>query len=208
MKALNFEINDIIENGELSVKVLNYKDCPIDSLDLQRLSTQERERFDSFGAKKRKLEYYFTRVLWRDFTVHQPIKYTKSGRPCIENGFISISHSSRTVAISHSVLHPIGLDIEHFNPKIRRVQDKFLSLKEKNRFDLDNEENLTTLWSIKEAVYKLLDIAGLTFKGDIEVLEVGATNRVSVQIGPATKEFTFTRIVFETFILIYCTDAF
>ncbi|NOQ71584.1 MAG: 4'-phosphopantetheinyl transferase superfamily protein [Crocinitomix sp.] len=205
---MNFEIDDIIENDELSVKVLTYKDCAIDSIDLTRLSAGERERFKGFGAKKRKLEYYFTRVLWRAFTVHQPIKYTKTGKPCIENGFISISHSSKTVAISYSVLHPIGLDIEHFNPKIWRIQDKFLSLIEKNRFDLNNEQSLTTLWSIKEAVYKLLDIEGLSFKRDIEVLEVGVINRVSVQIGATSKAFTFSRIVFDSFILIYCTNTF
>lgn len=203
-----FEIDNIIENEELLVKVLNYKDCDINSLDLERLSDNERKRFDSFGAKKRKLEYYFTRVLWRDFPSHQRIKYTTTGKPCVENGFISISHSKQTVAISYSVMHPIGLDIEHFNPKIGRIQNKFLSLKEKNRFDLDNEENLTTLWSIKEAVYKLLDIEGLSFKGDIEVQEVGEINRVKVQLDTKHKEFTFSRIIFETFILIYCTDTF
>lgn len=204
---MNFEIDDIIENEELHVKLLNYKDCNIDSLDLERLSTSERKRFDSFGAKKRKLEYFFTRVLWRSFTVHQQINYTETGKPCIKNGFISISHSSQTVAISYSNLHPIGLDIEHFNPKISRIQDKFLSKIEKERFDLSGEENITTLWSIKEAVYKLLDIRGLSFKEDIEVLEIGEINRVQVNYRIKHKELTFSRIVFEKFILIYCTDT-
>ena len=204
---MNFEINDIIKNEELHVKVLNYKDCNMNALDLERLSDSERMRFESFGAKKRKLEYYFTRVLWRSFTVHQQINYTLTGRPCIKNGFISISHSGRTIAISYSNQHPIGLDIEHFNPKISRVQNKFLSPIEKERFDLNGKENMTTLWSIKEAVYKLLDIEGLSFKEDIEVLEIGKLNRVRVQFGLFKKEFTFSRIIFETFILIYCTDT-
>lgn len=203
-KALNFEIKHIIDNEDLKIKLLSYAfDNPVD-LDLSYLTEEEQVKYASFISSKRKLEYFYTRLLWTSFSTNTTISYLPSGKPHLSKGFISISHSRNKIAIAFSTHCPIGLDIEHFNEKIFRIQSKFTSLYEREHFDLSNHELLTTIWSIKEAVYKLVDIPGLRFKEDICVLEIEKSNRVEVELRVSKKHLNFERIIYEGFILTYC----
>lgn len=203
-KALNFNITNIIENQNLKVRLLHYEKCAIDSLDLSILSKTEQSRFHSFGADKRKREFYFTRLLWSKFDKTEPIVYTKTGKPEITTGHISISHSKTSIAISYSTDHKIGLDIEHYNPKIIRIKDKFLSDLEQEKFDLADPHIITTLWSIKEAVYKLCDIEGLSFRNHVQISKIGVQNQVQINTPKLRSELTFSRLIFDDFILTYC----
>lgn len=199
-----FEIRNIIESDELKIKLLSYADSPAEVLDLSILSAQERGRFTEFISNKRKLEFYFTRLLWLQFSRDTKITYAETGKPKIENGFLSITHSRNIIVIAFSVNHEIGLDIEHYSDKVLRIRDKFLSHAEQKRFDTNDIKTMTTLWSIKEAVYKSLNIPGLIFKDHIRVMEIGEINRVIVSIRKQKKELLFFRLNFENFILIYC----
>lgn len=203
-KALNFEIKHIIDNEDLKIKLLSYDIDNPDDLDLSYLTKEEQVKYASFISAKRKLEYYYTRLLWASFSTNTTISYLSSGKPYLSRGFISISHSRNKIAIAYSTLCAIGLDIEHFNKKIFRVQSKFISPYEREHFDLSNHQLLTTIWSIKEAVYKLVDLPGLRFKEDICVLEIEKSNRVEVELRVYKKHLNFERIIYEGFILTYC----
>lgn len=69
--------------------------------------------------------------------------------------YISISHSFPFAAIAISK-NKIGIDIEKFNPKILRIEHKFVYPNEAEFFDRSEDvKYLTIIWSLKESLYKI-----------------------------------------------------
>ncbi|PZE16643.1 hypothetical protein DNU06_12370 [Putridiphycobacter roseus] len=133
------------------------------NLDMELLSETEKATCMAYGSEKRRLEFYYTRKLWREFGDGEKVKYSKSGKPIIDNGYLSISHSHNCIAIAYSAQYELGLDIEPVSEKINKVRHKFLHPKE-TFIDL---KNLTKAWCIKEAVYKLMDMDDVFFMDNI-----------------------------------------
>ena len=50
------------------------------------------------------------------------IKYLKNGKPTIENGFISISHSGTWLGIIYSKDNEVGIDLEKINSRKSKHQ--------------------------------------------------------------------------------------
>lgn len=68
---------------------------------------------------------------------------------------ISITHSFPFAALAISK-NKIGIDIEPFNPKIKRIQHKFLQEEESGFIEKEKEiAYLTVIWSLKESLYKI-----------------------------------------------------
>jgi 4'-phosphopantetheinyl transferase len=68
---------------------------------------------------------------------------------------ISVTHSFPYVALAISK-SKIGIDIEPFNPKIKRIQHKFLNEDEAHFIEKEKEvAYLTVIWSLKESLYKI-----------------------------------------------------
>lgn len=103
--------------------------------------------------KTRLSQWLSTRLLLYDFFGNEPIYYDELGKPYLENGwFISISHSNEFVAIMLNKRNHCGIDIEKISSKVERIKHKYL-----NDVDLKNiisQEDLTTYWGAKEALYK------------------------------------------------------
>ena len=205
---MQFEINDIFAYGDNQIKTLSYSHQGISSLNIDLLKDEDKVRFGKLGCEKRKAEFFFTRVLWQHFDAYQRISYNENGKPFLSNGHLSISHSKNIVAISFGKHKSVGVDVEHFNPKIKRIQRKFVSEKEAKQLNIDNEQVLTTIWSIKEAIYKMMVIPGLSFKNEMEVRLIGDENIIFVLI-PAEgwKPYRFERLVYPDYILTYCEIA-
>lgn len=201
---MKFQINHILNSKNATIKLLSYNHCRLEDLNFSILTKEELNRLYSFKSDKRKLEFYFTRFLWSRFSEFEPITYEGTGKPHIENGHISISHSKKTIAIAYSPIYHIGIDIEHFNPKIKKIAQKFLSTYEIEKFDLNDPPTITTLWSIKEAMYKVLNIPGLIFKEHLKIIQVGTNNKVELNYLKQNKTYPFKRLVFNDFILTYC----
>ena len=69
--------------------------------------------------------------------------------------YISISHSFPFAAVAMS-REKIGIDMEKFNPKIQRIEHKFIYPNEAEFFSNENRvEYLTVIWSVKESLYKI-----------------------------------------------------
>lgn len=68
---------------------------------------------------------------------------------------ISVTHSFPFAALAISK-NKVGIDIEPFNPKIKRIRNKFLNEDEAG-FIEENKEvaYLTVIWSLKESLYKI-----------------------------------------------------
>ena len=115
---MQFEINDIFAHGDNQIKTLSYSHQGISSLNIDLLNDEDKVRFGKLGCEKRKAEFFFTRVLWQHFDAYQRISYNENGKPFLSNGHLSISHSKNIVAISYGKHKSVGVDVEHFNPKI------------------------------------------------------------------------------------------
>lgn len=68
---------------------------------------------------------------------------------------ISITHSFPYAALAISK-NKVGIDIEPFNPKIARIQHKFVKESETDFIEKNKETAyLTIIWSLKESLYKI-----------------------------------------------------
>jgi 4'-phosphopantetheinyl transferase len=130
-----------------------------------RLNGMKSEMHQRAFLSVRKL---FQEVGYTDFDLY----YDEFGKPHLHNGtHISITHSHQFSAIilSNEV---VGIDVELQREKIIRIADKFadtefsfLNPKEKE----DYIRKLTVIWGAKEAVFKIRNEKGISFKDHIKV---------------------------------------
>ncbi|HKO78271.1 MAG TPA: 4'-phosphopantetheinyl transferase superfamily protein [Flavobacterium sp.] len=98
--------------------------------------------------------------------------YDEFGKPHLHDGkHISITHSHQFSAIILSD-EVVGIDIELQREKIIRIADKFTD----TEFSFLNPEEkteyirkLTVIWGVKEAIFKIRNEKGISFKDHIKV---------------------------------------
>jgi phosphopantetheinyl transferase (holo-ACP synthase) len=168
MIFLNFNIKTIYNKHNILTKFLDYKDVSIDCIDLNFLNAKDQDTFHSFKSDKRKLEFFHLRVLWESFNINESIFYKPSGKPFLKEGFLSMTHSHEKVVIAYSSKKNVGVDIEMISDKIEKVKHKFLHPND----NYESLHDLTQLWTIKEAVYKLFDGDNLFFMDNVEVKNI------------------------------------
>jgi 4'-phosphopantetheinyl transferase len=130
-----------------------------------RLNGMKSEMHQRAFLSVRKL---FQEAGYTDFDLY----YDEFGKPHLYDGkHISITHSHQFSAIilSNEV---VGIDIELQREKIIRIADKFadtefsfLKPEEKNEYI----RKLTVIWGAKEAVFKIRNEKGISFKDHIKV---------------------------------------
>ena len=136
------------------------------------ISKDENEMLNKLKNETRRMEFTGVRQLRNELMPNHPIVYSRSGKPMINKKgiHISISHSNNSICIGITN-NPIGIDIEEINERIFKVHRKFTHQDESKFYPFDSMEDLTILWTIKECIYKLTDIKGLSFKDDIKVIK-------------------------------------
>ncbi|MEE9371553.1 MAG: 4'-phosphopantetheinyl transferase superfamily protein [Saprospiraceae bacterium] len=128
-------------------------------------------------SKKRTLEWLSSRYLLYRIEGIDPDSVYKDefGKPHVKDSTmqISISHSNGYAAIAHSK-GSIGIDIQTFVSKIKRIQSKYTTEEEMQLFREINDEIriLHLIWTIKEAVFKLYGRKELPFKEGIIIDKV------------------------------------
>ncbi len=133
---------------------------------LERLQTMKSETHQRAFLSVRKL---LQETGHNDVQLH----YDEFGKPHLDNeNHISITHSFDFSAIILSDKN-VGIDIEQRREKIIRIADKFV---DKSEFEFLNKENLqdyisklTVIWGIKEAIFKIRNEKGISFKDHIFV---------------------------------------
>ncbi len=118
-------------------------------------------------ATKRRVELLSVRALLKAVGIDQTIHYDDR-KPCIDGGYISISHSSNIAAIIWNKHHAVGIDIETISERIRRIATRAFSEEEIAMAD-DDIEKLTVLWNCKECVFKLANDEGIDFREMINI---------------------------------------
>jgi len=134
------------------------------------LFKEEIAQSNNFTNRQRKEAFLGIRFLRNSLGINKPITYKLNGKPFLEGdkNYISISHSHHFVAFAVSEI-PIGIDLEKADRDASRIINKFVSDDEKNLYQEVKGNWPLELWCAKEAVYKLYDIPGLSFKDGIQI---------------------------------------
>ena len=131
------------------------------------------ERLPAF-SEKRKHEWLSVRVLLKTLCGEEKeIAYHPSGRPYLKDGsrYISISHTRGYVAVA---LHPsreVGMDIEQYGNRVKKVASRFIRPDEEPSLIRGDEIYALLLhWSAKETLFKLMGVDEVDFIRHLHIL--------------------------------------
>ena len=171
-------------------------------------------RFNGMKSEMHKRGFLSVRKLvqqagYNDFDLY----YDESGKPHLEDGkFISISHSHQfsTIIISDQ---KAGIDIEMQREKILRIADKFVNNQELQRLkSFDSQDfikKLTVKWGAKEAIFKIRNEKGISFKDHIQVnpFEIRDNKTIAIlEIENTKQQFSIYFEEIEDFTLVYAFE--
>jgi phosphopantetheinyl transferase len=132
------------------------------------------EGFARFSSEKRKQEWLAVRVLLKELCGEEKrIAYMPSGKPYLEDGsmHVSFSHTHGYVAVA---LHPfaeVGIDIEQYGTRVRRVASRFVREDERVSIEAGDEVYALLLhWSAKETMFKLMEDEAVDFIKHLRIL--------------------------------------
>ena len=132
------------------------------------------EGFARFTSEKRKQEWLAVRVLLKELCGEEKkIAYMPSGKPYLEDGsmHVSFSHTHGYVAVA---LHPfaeVGIDIEQYGTRVRRVASRFVREDERVSIEAGDEVYALLLhWSAKETMFKLMEDEAVDFIKHLRIL--------------------------------------
>ena len=137
-----------------------------------------RKRLDSLKSKEHRKGVLSVRQLMKVAGIMESdLYYNSKGAPNLISGkYISISHSKYFSGIGLSDFQ-IGIDIESFREKIIKIGPKFLNIKENSAFG--KIEELTFIWTAKEATYKAFRTPGISFSEQINIDKPYNSEKVS-----------------------------
>jgi 4'-phosphopantetheinyl transferase len=146
---------------------------------------------------------------YTDFDLH----YDEFGKPYFIDGkHISITHSHYFSAIIISD-QTVGIDIEMQREKIIRIANKFVNEKELNRLKCFETEDyikkLTVKWGAKEAIFKIRNEPGISFKNHIEVNSFEIRDQettATLEMENVKQLFAIYFEEFEGFTLVYAFE--
>jgi 4'-phosphopantetheinyl transferase len=141
------------------------------------------------------------------------LQYDEFGKPYLScHHYISITHSHNFSAIIISE-ETVGIDIEMQREKIIRIADKFVNDEELSRlrsFDPnDYIRKLTVKWGAKEAIFKIRNEHGISFKNHIgvNVFEMNDKETIAqLHFVGIIQEFEIHFEEFESFTLVYAFE--
>ena len=137
------------------------------------LKEKTQQRLNGMKSQMHQRAFLSVRMLIQEmgFTDHE-MHYDEFGKPYFNcHNYISITHSHdfAAIIISHET---VGIDMELQREKILRIADKFVDtetsyLNTQNTPDYIKE--LTVIWGAKEAIFKIRNEKGISFKDHIRV---------------------------------------
>ena len=138
-----------------------------------RLTKNCEQRLDKLKSDEMKKQFLAVRKLIQlNGISFDSLLYSSQGIPFLNNETnISISHTKGFSAIAISP-KPVGIDIQDFRDKILNISTKFINSEEIDLIDPSSIKELTLVWCIKEATYKVHRKPGLDFKGEIKIQSI------------------------------------
>lgn len=157
-------------NASVSVCLWQIQETEAVFLSRYQLSSQDLSDILSLKLDSRRLEKWACRAALSELIEDKSIElsYSSFGQPIIRNGNISFSHTKNygLAVLSH---FPVGADIEQVTPKILKLKHKFMNPQEMNQFNAKSPEEVTLIWSAKEAVFKWFEKGDLDFCSDMMI---------------------------------------
>ena len=172
------------------------------------LFPEEEIQLQNLHNDKRKNEFLGARKLRNQLLINSSIGYDDIGKPFFKNSTrtsISITHTKDLVAIAVAPFE-IGIDVEIAHERIHKVIDKFATDHEKNLYKLDYfnlTEWYTFIWCAKEAIYKLGQVKGLSFKEEIFIEQITLEESNSLQLTASIQP----KKTHERTIVVYCIKS-
>jgi phosphopantetheinyl transferase len=170
-------------------------------LEFVSLDAADKKKYKGFTSTSRRLEFLSVRALLAELLGKDAkIVYNKNNKPFLKDGsrFISISHSHKLTAILCSTSEKVGIDLEYMSSNIGAFSFKFINRKEKISKDPDNRKyHLYLHWCAKEALYKICDKEGISFRKNITI------DPFEVKDSGEIKGAVHTRRINESFDLFY-----
>ena len=134
------------------------------------------------------------------------LHYDPSGKPLLTSGnHISISHSYHFATLIIST-KPAGIDIEMQREKIIKIANKFSIELLNTSNTVEYIKNLTIIWGAKEAIFKIKNQKGISFKDHIKVQQFQTNQNQTTAVlsfNSKTEIFTMHYHEIENYILVY-----
>lgn len=103
------------------------------------------------------------------------VSYSEIGKPYLNSKKnISVTHSGSYAALIVSDKQ-VGIDLQEFGEKIKKIEKKFLDVELDYPIDLSTS-NLLVYWNIKESIFKSLENKPMDFRKNIIVLPLEKEN--------------------------------
>ena len=148
------------------VFIWKIEESTLDLLNNIVLTEQSKERLNSMKSELHQKGFLSIRHLLKEINLTDTdLLYDEYGKPHLEKGFISITHSFNYTAIIYSTEHVVGIDIEKQREKILKIAHKFTPIEEyKTIANVDALiSKLTIVWGAKESLYKIYGKKKLLF---------------------------------------------
>lgn len=174
-------INDSISNDLLLWKL---SETETQLSNLLNISLSSKSKLDLIKSSSQRRQFLGVQNLLNLHKIkNDMLSYDDNGKPhLLNNKFISISHSFDYCGVIVSNVK-VGLDIEKFRSKILNISKKFVSESDLSLINLNSIENVTKVWSIKEAVFKAFGHNKIDFKKNIIIKSVNKKfNKANVLI--------------------------
>ena len=144
------------------------------------LTNHELDILEKRKNSKKALEFLCSRLLLRLCKLDpNDLYYNEFGAPKLKSGkFISISHCQNYVTLLLSN-QSCGVDIETKRKQILNIKHKFLNQTDVNNISVENISDITLIWTLKEAIYKLCQYPGIDFKDQIFVSTIDIKNNIA-----------------------------
>jgi 4'-phosphopantetheinyl transferase len=178
------------------------------------LKEKTQSRLNGMKSELHQRAFLCVRMLIQEIGINDyDLHYDEFGKPYLtdRNRYISITHSHNFAAIIISD-ETVGIDIELQREKIIRIADKFVDYE----FDFlqskpinDYIKKLTIIWGAKEAIFKIRNEKGISFKDHIQVasflLNENKT-KASLLFDDLQKNFAVHYLEIENFTLVYAFE--
>jgi 4'-phosphopantetheinyl transferase len=174
-----------------------------------QLRPESQARLESMKSELHQRAFLSVRMLlleagYTDFDLF----YDAFGKPHLQDGqHISITHSHDFAAIIISD-QKVGIDIELQREKIKNIASKFCDAELSFLVEQSQDfiPKLTVIWGAKEAIFKIRNEKGISFKDHIKVnsFEVESKKTIAeLHFHNLVKSFTIHFEEIENFILVY-----
>ncbi|NNC49948.1 MAG: 4'-phosphopantetheinyl transferase superfamily protein [Flaviramulus sp.] len=157
----------ITPNSQTTVKIWKISESKADLFKNVTLKPESLERVMGMKSELHQRGFLSVRHLLAEFGYNDfDLYYDENGKPHLDDGKqISITHSFNFSALIISD-RVVGIDIEKQRDKITIIAHKFIDYEFDylNKYESDYIKKLTTIWCVKESLYKLFATPGLSFK--------------------------------------------